>query len=193
MEDMLLSTSMTVPKYRRFEENKNREGIADFILERFTERYVRPLRGDSKNKHGFCTMAVSCLMIEALESFRQGWQDTKPRGKSEEAFRFFFQRCCKQGAGLGVFAAHADDFWRSIRCGILHQAETTKGWRIWRSGCLFDRKRKTINATSFHNELEKALERYCHELKQSDWDSEVWRNLRKKMKAVIKNCRLPSA
>jgi len=190
MEHTKLSSTVTVAKYRQLEAEKDRTKIADFILQRFTERYIRPLRGDSTRKHGFCTMAISCLMIEALESFWNGWPDTERR--SREAFRSFFKRCSEKNSPLGVFAEHVEDFYRSVRCAILHQAETTNGWCIRREGSLFDPGTKTINATLFHNELEKVLRAYCSILKQSDWDSEEWQNLRKKMQAVIENCRPPS-
>ena len=125
-------------------------------------------------------------MIEALESFWQGWPNTNRRSRA--AFRSFFQRCSNQGLELGMFSNLADDFYNGVRCGILHQAETTNGWRIRRKGSLFEPTTKTINATLFHDELEKALGRYVETLKQSDWESEIWRNLRKKMDAVLKNC-----
>lgn len=186
-EDTLLSSSVTIARYRELEAHRDREGIASFILERFSERYIIPLR--EGKKHGFCTMAICCLLIEALESFWQGWPDTE--GCSRNAFRSFFKRCSEQNSELGVFSQQADDFYEGVRCGILHQAETTNGWRIWRKGPLFDHRTKTINATGFHDQLEKALRDYCDTLKQSDWYSEVWCNLRKKMKAVIENC-IPS-
>jgi hypothetical protein len=187
MEHTKLSSTVTVAEYCQLEAEKDRIKIADFILQRFMERYIRPLRGDSNRKHGFCTMAISCLMIEALESFWQGWADTGQR--SREAFRSFFRRCADQGLELGVFTNLADDFYIGVRCGILHQAETTNGWRIRRKEPLYDPKTKTINATKFHNELEKALKIYCDTLKRSEWDAQVWQNLRTKMKSVIKNCK----
>jgi len=187
IEDVRLSSSVTIEEYHQREAEKNRERIADFILERFTERYIRPLLVDPAKKHGFCTMAISCLMIEALESFWQGWPNT--RGLSREAFRSFFQRCSKQGLALGVFAQLADDFYTGVRSGILHQAETTNGWRIRRKGPLYDSVTKTINATKFHHELEKALRAYCDELKCSEWDAQVWQNLKTKMRSVIENCK----
>lgn len=187
MNDVLLSSSVTIAKYRQCEMNKDRERIAEFIRERFTERYIKPLRGDPAQKHGFCTMAICCLMIEALESFWQGWPDT--HGRSRAAFKFFFQRCLEHGLALGMFSKLADDFYTGVRCSILHQAETTNGWRIQRKGPLFNLDTKTINATKFHNELEKALELYVDILKESSWDSEIWQRLRQKMNAVIKNCR----
>ena len=187
MEDVQLSKSVTVARYRDFEATGNRDAIADFISERFEERYVKPLRGDPAEKHGFCTMAICCLMIEALESFWQGWPDTM--GRSRQAFRSFFKRCAEQESKLGIFADRAGDFYESVRCGILHQAKTTKGWRIRRKGPLFDPSTKMVNATLFHDELEEALVTYCDTLKRSESDSEIWCNLRNKMGAVIENCR----
>ena len=143
---------------------------------------VTPLRGDRHLKHGFCTIAICCLMIEALESFWRGWPHS--RSKSESAFCFFFDR----SSNLSIFRGYASDFYKHIRCGILHQAETTNGWRVRRNGPLFDLATKTINATKFHDEMENCLQEYTDTLKALDWDSEIWKNLRKKMKAIISHC-----
>lgn len=186
MGDIKLSSSLRVSEYRELEAKKDRSKIADFVLERFTERYITPLSDDLKKKHGFCTMAISCLMIEALESFRQGWPHTNR--KSEEAFCSFFSWCLEQGSELGVFSVDAKDFYKNVRCGILHQAETTNGWLIRRKGPLFVPAKKILNATKFHIELKKYLRSYCDLLKNSAWGSEVWKNLIKKMKAVVENC-----
>jgi hypothetical protein len=61
-------------------------------------------------------------------------------------------------------------------------------WRIRREGPLFDTGTKTINATRFHDELEKYLKGYCRRLRDSEWDSEVWQNFRSRMQALIDNC-----
>ncbi|MDW8404338.1 hypothetical protein [Chloroflexus sp.] len=184
IEETRLSSSVTIAQYREFEAQKDRENIADFIFERFSERYIRPLHGSQK--HGFCMMAICCLMIEALESFYQGWPDTK--GRSREAFHSFFEQCQKQQSPLGDFAQRADDFYEGVRCGILHQAETTRGWRILRKGPLYDPETKTINATKFLKELEAILKRYCDALRNDDWESDLWQKCRNKMEAVIENC-----
>ena len=203
--DVRLSSSVKVADYLKLEkctdrrkDQERREKIACFILERFTERYITPLRGCNKhgcecNTHGFSIMAVSCLMIEALESFWQGWPDTGgkgKKGKSEKAFKSFFQRCARSNSRLGEFNEVAEDFYVGVRCGILHQAETTNGWRIHRDEerWLYNQEEKIINATQFHKELERALGIYCEKLKTSDWDDDVWCDLRKKMCEVIKNC-----
>ena len=61
----------------------DRAKIADGIHRRFLERYLDPVSEPSKKRHGFTIMAVACLMIEALESFRRGWPDTSQRVATE--------------------------------------------------------------------------------------------------------------
>lgn len=181
--DTYLSRSISVSKYRELEEARDKKQIVAFVRERFTERYITPLQRERKLKHGFCTMAICCLLIEALESFWQGWGDS--RKKSELAFISFFER----NKNLKIFHEFADNFFRNVRCGILHQAETKNGWRIRRIGPIFDPGAKTINATKFHQEMEECIEHYCNTLEQADWDSDVWKKFRDKMKNIINNCK----
>jgi hypothetical protein len=176
-----LSPTIDVGQYKLLEQKKDREAIARFIQERFSARYIDPV--SSGNKHGFTMIAISCLMIEALESFRHGWADTK--GKSRKAFHSFFDR----HEAFQIFRNRADDFYYGVRCGILHQAETTRGWRIKRSGLLFEDTNKTINATAFLSRLSACLVEYCEQLRRESWDSEIWNNLREKMQAICSNCR----
>lgn len=177
-----LSNTVTIPDYLQMEEEKNKIKIVEFVKSRFSERYITPLRCDPNLKHGFCTMAICCLMIETLESFWRGWDNS--RNQSELAFCSFFDR----NHNLSAFDGYVTDFYKNVRCGILHQAETLNGWRIRRDGFLFDTQTKTINATLFHNEMENCLNYYCSELGQRDWESTVWKNFRKKMKAIISHC-----
>jgi hypothetical protein len=177
-----LSNSASVRDYRDFERQRDRAKIADLIRGRFTERYITPIEAARDKKHGFCTMAISCLMIEALESFRQGWQNTRGAGRCECAFRSFFQRHDE------FREIPADSFYQHVRCGILHQAETTGGWRIVRKGPIFDSSSLTLNATKFHRALGDILNAYCSELAKEKWESQLWDACRKKMNAVIKNC-----
>ena len=182
-----LSSNYTVAQYQGLEtaQPPNKDEIAKFFVERFTERYITPIKAADKKKHGFCTMAVSCLLVEALESFWCGWPKTE-RGNSPLAFCQFFSRCRRFHSLLG----HAPDFYKHVRCGILHQAETTGGWTISRhkDALLFDPSGPSINATKFHEALSFEITDYADLLKSSDWNSECWRKFRTKMKAICKNC-----
>jgi len=178
----MLSTHVTIGYYRHLEKTRNRRAIAAFIRSRFEERYLTP--ADVRNKtrrNGFAMMALCCLTIEALESFKRGWPNTRQR--SEQAFCSFFDTSRR----FADLRGHAPDFYKHVRCGILHQAETTGGWRILRSGPLFDRDRKTVNAARFLRRLRLDLQDYCRDLSAAHWDSEGWRAFRKKMASVAAN------
>ena len=41
-------------------------------------------------------------------------------------------------SAFAPFRGHVRDFYKGVRCGILHQAETTMGWRIRRDGDLVE-------------------------------------------------------
>lgn len=182
-DDVELARGYSVARYRALEIAKDKAQIAALITKRFRERYLAPtLSQHNVVKHGFASIAIGCLMVEALESFRQGWPDTKY--KSKAAFCSFFDA----HAEFAAFRGHAERFWKDVRCGILHQAETRGGWMIQRDGPLFDSKDHIVNATKFLRSLDTVLKRYCADLKQEDWDSDLWENCRKKMKSVCDAC-----
>lgn len=178
----MLSSRVSVADYKKMEEGRDQSAITKFIKERISERYINPMRVDPKKKNGFTIMAISCLLIETLESFFQGWSDTN--NKSQSAFCNFFDR----NNGFSSFRGEGQSFHKHVRCGILHQGETTGGWHIRRDGPLFQKKTKTINAKLFHDEIGNVLESYCNELQGSDWSAPIWKSLRKKMHSVCKNC-----
>lgn len=175
-----LSTSTNVRQYRALELAKDRVSLANFIRERFEERYFLPVKATPvRARNGFSILAVACLVIETLESFYEGRADT--RGRSREMFKNFFDR----ETDLKVFGGGNDWFFRDIRCGLLHQGEARGGWRIWRSGALLDRDRNTINAETFLAALSLEIRRYSDQLIAND---AVWDNFRKKMDAICVNC-----
>jgi hypothetical protein len=158
--------------------------IADAIKRRLIQRYISP--GEIKeNKSGFNIMANCCLLIETFEGFYRGWAMT-PNGS--DAFCKFFNRIPEFNEFTGNdIPTH---FYKNIRCGILHQGETTGGWRIRRDKTkklhLDD---KIIDANHFRNDLKIVVEKYFDEMKTKDWSSHEWKMLQKKMKVIIKNCR----
>ncbi|MGB6130654.1 MAG: hypothetical protein WCC14_09505 [Acidobacteriaceae bacterium] len=156
--------------------------MAKFVRGRLEERYFRPvdlMPADQKN--GFLIMAVSCLTLEALESFRRGWPSTERHTKA--AFRGFLERETR----FAPFSRHAIEFYKHVRCGVLHQGETSGAWRIRRSGALFDESNLTVNATLFHRALHSTLVAYTGELAASAYRSPVWKNARKKLASILNN------
>lgn len=179
MHNVKLSSTVTIKKFNELVAANNRQCLGEFIKQRFSERYFDPVE-NSNLKNGFAIMAISCLVIEAIESFYQGLPDTK--GQSTTMFCGFFNRA----DGFNSFSSKDDWFYRDIRCGILHQAETRGGWRILRSGPLLDKSNKSINAAKFIKELQNVVEQYADEIQT---DEVLWKNFCKKMEAVCANCK----
>jgi hypothetical protein len=185
------SDNVTIARYEQWCAKENRREITQFVYDRLHGRYLKPFEFEDRRfvkefRNGFAMMANCCLLIETLESFYHGWGTS--RGKREEAFQKFF-------AHKKRFADFATNglpmaFYRNIRCGILHQGETKGGWRITRKAKapLFQPERREINAVKFMAALKLSLGDYRDLLVLSEWDSEVWHNLRKKMKTVVENC-----
>jgi hypothetical protein len=188
-----LAKGITVTDVYGFLEKKERKKISKFIYERFFRRYIMPFEQVCREYNsGFAQMAACCLMIEAMESFRHGWNDTmkdakKPDGSKKyggEIFEEFFGRYdeFKEFQGLGK------EFYSSIRCGILHQAEAQNGWKILREGKLYDDTNRSINSTIFRRRMKKCLNKYCEELEGAKDESDLWKNLKDKMAYIITNC-----
>ena len=176
--------------YEKMLADKNQREIAEMIYHRFYGRYIKPFlfNDDRYKKHykqGFSMMASACLLIEALESFYQGL-DRTPYRKNEQAFKSFFER----ESDFKEAKFNGKEFYEHVRCGILHQAETTGGFTISREGPLFDshKNKNTINAHKFLISLEKSLMAYRKRLLNEEWDSEIWDNLRRKMRFTIGHC-----
>ncbi len=181
---------ITIQNYLDFVANpkQHKKSIANFIYQRLYGRYLKPFDFKDRKfkkgfKNGFSIMANCCLLIETLESFKKGWGDSNR--KSEQAFIDFLTT----DKHFSELKSRAKDFYRHIRCGILHQGETTGGWTITRKGGnLFDRAQLKIDAFKFSERLKESLTDYATSLKNEQWDSELWDNCRVKMRKIINNC-----
>ena len=181
MENTELTSTVTVKQYREFKKNKNRDKIADLIFERFTERYIEPFKNNSA-KHGFSMMACGCLMAESLHCFQKG------RKKTGVAGRVAFEEFFSSSKALRKFSGYGEDFYKNVRCGILHQGETYGGWKIHRRGVLFNQAEKIINATKFLLALEQELTNFTDHLKISYFHRKPWTGVIRKLDHICKNC-----
>lgn len=180
--------TITVSDYNKLIKGKDREELSNFIFNRLFSRYIKPYRFNNSEyqeqyKNGFSIMANLCLLIETLQSFKNGWGDSDRRSK--KAFKQFF----KNDSNFTELNQKAASIYKNIRCGILHQGETTGGWKITRKGLNFyDNSTHTLDAVIFADRMEKSLKDFRESLRTSDWDSEVWDNFRTKMRKIIHNC-----
>lgn len=179
---------ISITDYLELIAKKDKVEISNFIYNRLYSRYIKPFELDNENFktqyiNGFSIMANSCLLIETLESFKQGFEDTN--GKSERMFVDFFN----SEPNFEILKTRAKSFYKNVRCGILHQGETTGGWILVKtSENLFESKRLKINPILFMAQLKISLKAYKAKLQHEEWDSAIWDNFRNKMRKIICNC-----
>jgi hypothetical protein len=163
-------------------DDQSKERIIKLIHHRIYNRYIQYI---NEKQNGFLKMAVSCLIIETLESFKNGIPNTS--GKSKNMFKSFFET---EEEFFPEFKDLYKDFYYNIRCGILHQAETTNAWRILRKGNLLNRSEKEINAYEFVKSLNRSLDSYLQRLKDETFDSPLWTNAIVKLEDICENCKV---
>ena len=150
--------------------------------DRIDERFMNPistLLGD-KAGAGFTVMAIICLLIEHLQSFYVGYVGTN---SSEYLIKSFLS---KQPVFKGSFnQILAKDFYKNVRCALLHDACTKKGWIIQarESKVLFEERNEKyiINRNAFYYQLKYWLEDYKSELRK---DKALQRCFIKKMDSI---------
>ncbi|MES9852798.1 MAG: hypothetical protein ABW170_13340 [Candidatus Thiodiazotropha sp. L084R] len=113
----------------------------DIFELRLNERYINPAEIIQNNLsvtgEGFSIITLLCSLIEALETFHEGkcYKYEKPRtnteygnGKSQSLFVKFLT---KRQPFSNIFDEElAKDFYKNIRCALLHEAMTKNGWTI---------------------------------------------------------------
>lgn len=134
---------------------------------------------------GFAVMALDCLLIETLQQTRQGVAET-PGGASKQYFVDFLT----QTAFASDFdEKKAEDFYKHIRCGILHQAEIKGSSRIRTDSNLPivqyapDNNGLIINRRKFHQKLVQVFDNFIADLRDPANQS-LRDRLRKKLDAI---------
>jgi hypothetical protein len=153
---------------------------------------------------GFAIMALCCLLIETLESFRNSpaqaaqvggpctWPDgncIRPQPLGGKLIREFLKRPSFGEAFTDDKVAKS--FVRGVRDGILHEAET-RHWVIWREepkDQIIERagKRYSLNRTAFVYALRQEFEAYLADLRDSQKE-DLRKRFIKKMDNIVKNC-----
>jgi hypothetical protein len=195
---------ITVENLEDWIKQGSKTELADFFFDRFYNRYLKPFEYDNQEykksfKNGFAIMTSCCLLIESFVSFTNPkFKDTK--NKSERCFGYFFLKyyefnCFSEG-GLELNEyinseslknkGRSNDFYKNVRCGILHNGETKNNWKILRKGKLFDEENKSINATKFSSNLKVVINKFQKDLIKSDFnDDEIWETYKSRLKFLI--------
>jgi hypothetical protein len=146
-----------------------RQAANDYFYKRIETRYLKPIQtlrlSGSLRGEGFAILAIQCSLIEFLESTLLGlsyrFLKRKERlgpneySKSKKLFVDFLRLrhpFCNHFTDQTV----AEDFYESVRCGLLHEARTKNGWRVKArgpKGAVVDAQSKLVYRDGFENAL----------------------------------------
>jgi hypothetical protein len=151
----------------------------DFFVQRLKLRYLDPIEVLQSNGtfrgEGFSIHAIQCSLIEFLESTAQGLNYKWVR-RSQDLGAYEY---CKSGelfvsflSGRAPFSATFDrpsahDFYTNVRCGLLHEATTKNGWRVWAkgpAGVVADVAGRIVYRDNFQDALTEYIESYGRDL-----------------------------
>jgi hypothetical protein len=155
------------------------------IADRLDGRFFKMVeRIQDEDFSGFAVLALDCLLIEALQQFKTGVEET-PFRKCGEYFETFLTA---PGFDKHFNRDTALTFYHQFRCGILHQAEIKKSSRVLRHGPLVrptqDGEGLVVNRKKFHAELRRAFASYLRALRRGDLT--LRENAKKKMKSICR-------
>ncbi|MDZ7583698.1 MAG: hypothetical protein U0938_02605 [Thiobacillus sp.] len=156
----------------------------EYFYPRLETRYFHPIEAikciDKSEGEGFSILAILCTLIEFLESTAQGIKyrhlkrgeqkkDLLPYeySSSEDTFKSFLTN--RHPFCNHFDLASATTFYEDIRCGLLHEARTKNGWKIWeKSGnqSIID-PRKVIYRNDFQRAIEEFIAWYQNELQHN--------------------------
>lgn len=152
----------------------------NILRTRLSTRYLDPIRrmdGPSRGE-GFAMLTVQCALIEFLAALRKGWnfQHGYPEkdGTNDlysDSSWLFIDFLRKEAPFKQFFTkATARSFYTKIRCGLVHEAQTKDGWRVWRgdeSRPLIDHRQKVIYRARMSHYIDVYLATYGEELTAS--------------------------
>ena len=124
--------------------DKDWKKAVEIFDDRYSNRFINPIDALKNNSKiniwvysGFSIMAINCLLIETFNQFYYGVKDTDAFKSDEsichinsieDSFVDFFCRSKNFSSDFDIKKAKI--FYKQIRCGLLHQAETKKTSRI---------------------------------------------------------------
>lgn len=151
----------------------------DYLLSRLRLRYLEPIEVLQRKLHsqgeGFSIVSIQCTLIEFLESIFRGLKYRYLRGsevlgqheysRSSELFADFL---CKRSPFHEQFSqALAEDFYKNVRFGLLHEAQTKQGWRIWdqsHNHTIVDPSNRIIFRDNMQDALRACIDAYGQKL-----------------------------
>lgn len=171
-------------------KNDSWDKAFEFFDKRIDTRYLTPIDEILRMRvllgEGFAIVNLQCSLIETIECFVQGWKykskqidppiklgwyksnnELKEDIDNEAIFCSFFDNRKEFKKSNQSAQIKGDDFYKSVRCGLLHETQTLNNWKIRRndSRMKFDwyeenNEEKIIYSYQLNNVLKSLIERY---------------------------------
>lgn len=148
----------------------------DFFKARLQSRYFGPIGGLQESGdlagEGFSIAAIQCSLIEFLGStiegksyrYRQDGDPPLAQFEYSGSKKMFVRFLMTATPFRDVFdETLALDFYEGVRCGLLHEARTKKGWRVkagTRAGPILDAKAKIVYRDGMQRAFEEFVDWY---------------------------------
>lgn len=185
------------------------EQSIDLFNKRLKRKYFDPIQliinGKTLKGEGFTIVIVQCALIEMLAAFRQGKifnhnkTSSSPRYEYKESQKMFtsllrsatifqdnFWQLNNKNKKVIDRPYNAAEFYKNVRCGLMHEARTKDNWHI--TATPLSKKVKTekkfivtengkikIYRTVLHYRLLECLAEYSNELRQDTEDGALLR------------------
>jgi hypothetical protein len=185
-----IASSFTVGKYRQIRLNldasapctEDWQAVFGAFKRRIRERFLRPIRELAKHDKkclkagiklvdgrglpyapGASILALDCLLIDTIQSFREGRGLTATISPARS-----FKEFLRSSNGFSDFTSRdREDFFGDVRNGLLHNGETRGNWkfRIDVPRLLIkDQQSRTINRRIFHARIVREFRQFCWSL-----------------------------
>ncbi|WP_238326046.1 gamma-glutamylcyclotransferase family protein [Bryobacter aggregatus] len=196
--DTELASNFTVQQYRDIRALLTSEPedasawslVINAISRRIDERFLKPIDDlarfdDDDNlpyRPGFAILALDCLLIDTVQSFREGRTTT-----GEHSPAYSFKSFLRNERFSDFNSADRDEFFGYVRNAILHNGETRKDWRIRiDNDSMLTRgpttKARTLNRKRFHDAVKASCQDLISDLHNGD--SEVRKNFLSRLDAM---------
>jgi len=150
-----------------------RAAFQDYFQARISLRYMKPIawiqKYGTKQGEGFSIVAIHCTLVEFLESTIEGVNYRYVR-KGQKLGQFEYSQSGpifvnflskRQPFAKSFSEPIAQDFYESVRCGLLHEARTKNGWLIRAEDQTGDIvKGRILFRNNFHDALIQFIEWY---------------------------------
>lgn len=145
------------------------EAFTNYFLDRLNTRYLEPIKWIGNNRslsgEGFAIVTLQCCLIEFLQSTLEGktYRQNPPFGDHEYGPQDkYFVKFLRTSPVFGncFNEASAKEFYKNVRCALVHEARTKEGWRIWAGNAAAVSPIDTKSKMIFHRPLQSSLIRY---------------------------------